>query len=154
MKKTIIKLLAIFLIPFSTLCLSCNLVSAADYKPCDSSIPEVIREANGCDGNEDKLSNVVMGIINSVLGIISTVALIFIIIGGYNYMTSAGDPGKVKKAKDTLTYAIIGLVVVILAAVIVNFVINAVKNKPSSYSNADKCAKAGYTWDAKTNECK
>ena len=38
-------------------------------------------------------------------------------------MTSAGDPGKVKKAKDTILYGVIGLVVCVLAFAIVNFVI-------------------------------
>lgn len=49
-----------------------------------------------------------------------------IIIGGFNFMTSAGDPGKVKKGKDTILYGIIGLVVALLAFAIVNFVLNGI----------------------------
>lgn len=62
-------------------------------------------------------------IINVVIGVIGFVAVAFIIFGGMQYTTSAGDPGKVKKAKDTILYGIIGLVVSMLAYAIVNFVL-------------------------------
>ena len=65
-------------------------------------------------------------IINVVIGVIGFVAVAFIIFGGYQYTTSAGDPGKVKKAKDTILYGIIGLVVAMLAYAIVNFVLSNV----------------------------
>ena len=57
------------------------------------------------------------------LAVLGLVAVIVIIIGGINYMTSAGDAGKVKKAKDTILYGVIGLVICVLAFAIVNFVI-------------------------------
>ena len=63
-------------------------------------------------------------IINVVIGVIGFVAVAFIIFGGFQYTTSAGDPGKVKKAKDTILYGIIGLVVAMLAYAIVNFVLS------------------------------
>ena len=65
-------------------------------------------------------------IINVVIGVIGFVAVAFIIFGGFQYTTSAGDPGKVKKAKDTILYGIIGLVVAMLAYAIVNFVLSTV----------------------------
>ena len=65
-------------------------------------------------------------IINVVIGVIGFVAVAFIIFGGFQYTTSAGDPGKVKKAKDTILYGIIGLVVAMLAYAIVNFVLTNV----------------------------
>ena len=51
------------------------------------------------------------------------VAAVFIVVGGFNYMTSAGDAGKVAKAKNTIIYALIGLVVCVLAFAIVNWAI-------------------------------
>ena len=48
-----------------------------------------------------------------------------IVIGGINYALSQGDPGKVKKAKDTILYGVIGLVVALLAFAIVTFVLQA-----------------------------
>lgn len=62
-------------------------------------------------------------VLNAVFVIAGMVAVIFIIIGGIQYSGSAGDPNKVTGAKNTLTYAIIGLVVVALSLLIVNFVI-------------------------------
>lgn len=86
----------------------------------------------GCDGlngadssNTNDLMKQVNNIINVVIGVIGFVAVAFIIFGGIQYTTSAGDPGKVKKAKDTILYGIIGLVVAMLAYAIVNFVLSS-----------------------------
>jgi hypothetical protein len=54
------------------------------------------------------------------------VAVIMIIYGGYLYMTSQGNAAQTKKGRDVLTWAILGLIVVILAAAIVNAVVNTV----------------------------
>jgi len=62
-------------------------------------------------------------IINVALGVIAVVAVGFIIVGGLQYTTSQGDPGKIAKAKNTIMYSIIGLVVALLAFAIVNFVL-------------------------------
>ena len=72
------------------------------------------------------LTEIVQSILNWIFGIIGIVAVVMIIIGGINFMTSAGDPGKVKKGKDTILYGIIGLVVALLAFAIVNFVLNGI----------------------------
>lgn len=69
------------------------------------------------------LKDIVINIINAVVGVLALVCVIVIIIGGVNYMTSSGDAGKVKKAKDTILYGVIGLIVCVLAFAIVNFVI-------------------------------
>ena len=71
----------------------------------------------------------ITGIINAIIAVLGIVAVIVIIMGGISYMTSSGDAGKVKKAKDTILYGIIGLVIVVLSFAIVNFVIvNILKN--------------------------
>lgn len=75
------------------------------------------------DGKGTELPDAVITIINAVVGVLALVCVIVIIIGGVNYMTSSGDSGKVKKAKDTILYGVIGLVVCVLAFAIVNFVI-------------------------------
>ncbi len=51
------------------------------------------------------------------------IAVIMIILGGYWYVLSGGDPQKTKKAKDTILYAVIGLVISISAWIIVGFVL-------------------------------
>lgn len=74
----------------------------------------------------DTFNDNITNILNAVIGVLGIVAVIVIIIGGVTYMTSSGDAGKVKKAKDTILYGVIGLVVVALAFAIVNFVIKNV----------------------------
>lgn len=83
-------------------------------------------EFNNAEYADKELSGTVTGIINVIIGIVGFIAVIMIIIGGISYSTSAGDAGKVKKAKDTIMYGIIGLVVAILAFAIVNFVLGAI----------------------------
>ena len=64
-----------------------------------------------------------------VFGIIGVVAVIMIIIGGVNYTVSQGDSQKLQKSKSTILYGIIGLVIVLLAFAIVNFVLNGINGK-------------------------
>jgi len=78
----------------------------------------------GCGGGD--VMEILMRIISWVLGILSFVAVIIIIYGGVRYMTSAGDSGKVKDAKNTILYGIIGLVIALLAFAIVSFVIGGI----------------------------
>ncbi len=80
----------------------------------------------GCDVNNPDAENVVVNIINIVTGVAGIVAVLMIVIGGVNYATSAGDPGKAKKAKDTILYSAIGLVVAVSAFALVNFVLKGV----------------------------
>jgi len=66
-------------------------------------------------------------IINAVLGIVGGVAVLVLIIGGFQYITAAGNPDQVGKAKSTIMYAIVGLVICILSYVIVSFVVSSIK---------------------------
>lgn len=72
----------------------------------------------------DSLDVSIRNIINGVIGVLGLVSVVVMIIGGVNYMTSSGDAAKVKKAKDTILYGAIGLVICILAFAIVSFVID------------------------------
>lgn len=65
-------------------------------------------------------------IISVVVGVLGLLAVAMIIYGGFMYTTSAGDASKIKKAKDTIMYGVIGLVVALLAFAIVNFVISSI----------------------------
>ena len=78
------------------------------------------------DEGGDTLDVQIINIINAVIGILGLVCVVVMIIGGVNYMTSSGDTAKVKKAKDTILYGLIGLVICVLAFAIVNFVITNV----------------------------
>lgn len=67
---------------------------------------------------------IIVNVINYILGFAAFVAIGVIIYGGYQYMTSLGDPTKIEKGKKTLINAIIGLVIIILAFIIVQTVVN------------------------------
>lgn len=62
---------------------------------------------------------------NTILYIVGIISVIMLILGGIKYVLSGGDSKKVTDAKNTILYAIIGLVIAILAFAIVNFVLNA-----------------------------
>jgi hypothetical protein len=84
-----------------------------------------IANSGGCDKTAgDTISQKIATVINVVSVIVAAVAVVMLMIGGFRYVTSAGSQDKVKGAKDTILYAIIGLVVVALAQVVVKFVIN------------------------------
>lgn len=89
-------------------------------------------EAARCDGCPSDLfgdTGAFRQVTNTILYIVGIVAVIMLIIGGIKYVVSGGDSKKVTDAKNTVLYAIIGLVIAFLAFAIVNFVISAL---PSS----------------------
>ena len=67
-----------------------------------------------------------LGIINFVLGVLGFVTVAVIILGGVMYATSAGDATKVQKAKSTILYGIVGLIIALLAFAIVNFILGGI----------------------------
>lgn len=64
----------------------------------------------------------VTNILNTAYAFAGTVAVAFIVYGGIQYLTANGDAGKITKAKNTIVYAVVGLLIVILAAAITYFV--------------------------------
>jgi hypothetical protein len=64
----------------------------------------------------------VTSILNMVFLLAGLLAVVFIIVGGIKYTLSGGDSAGIKSAKETITYAVVGLVVVLLAFGIVNYV--------------------------------
>ena len=97
-------------------------------------------EAARCDGcPEDLFGNagVFRQVTNTILYIVGIIAVIMLIIGGIKYVVSGGDAKKVTDAKNTVLYAIIGLVIAFLAFAIVNFVISAL---PSSEEEGQQTA--------------
>ena len=92
-------------------------------------------EAARCDGCPADLfgdMGVFKQVTNVILYIVGIVAVIMLIIGGIKYVISGGDAKKVTDAKNTVLYAIIGLIIAFLAYAIVNFVISALPTGPAS----------------------
>ncbi|MDO8592854.1 MAG: hypothetical protein Q7R92_03765 [bacterium] len=82
---------------------------------------------NGPYESVDKigLSNVIGAVVQGALGLIGTIFLILMLYAGYNWMTARGEEEKVTKAKDTLTRAIIGIIIVIGSYAIWAFIFSA-----------------------------
>lgn len=72
------------------------------------------------------LPAVILRIINFVLAIVGVVALAYLVYGGFRYITSAGNEEAVEAAKGIIVNAIIGIVVIGVAAAAVKFVIRGV----------------------------
>lgn len=61
-------------------------------------------------------------IVSGILGISAIVLFVMLLLGGFQYITSGGDPQKVEQAKKTLTYAIFGVVAIALSYLILRFI--------------------------------
>lgn len=78
------------------------------------------------DQAKEKINRVITQVINLFSLVVGVVSVIMIIFGGLRYITSGGDSTNVNSAKNTILYAVIGLIVVALAQVIVRFVLGKV----------------------------
>ncbi len=99
--------------------------TASAAKDDDLTLKTGVGEAKGADVPESISGDdgLVTKIINILLWAIGVVSVIMLIIGGFRYATSNGDSNQVTAAKNTIMYAVIGLVIAIFAYAIVNFVL-------------------------------
>ena len=97
----------------------------------DGQFADVEYLKNGLSAGE-----MVSSIIQWVIGIAGVVSLVFVVGGGIMYMTSAGEPSKLQTAKNTIKYALIGLVIVALAQTITIFMTNTINNANKSSNSA------------------
>lgn len=97
-----------------------------DGSTWDTSYTKCSEGKGGIADKEDDLMKVLNTVINVVLGVIGFVAVAMIILSGISYTTSQGDAAKTTKARNTILYGVVGLVIALLAFAIVNFVLNSV----------------------------
>lgn len=90
-----------------------KLVAASEVKYND--LPQV-----GAGDDQIKL------IVNFIFGLAGALSMLFIVIGGVRYIISQGDPNAVSQAKSTIIYALVGLVITVMAYSIVRFVVGAI----------------------------
>jgi len=85
-------------------------------------------QASDCNEEDgESFSSLAKKIINVFSIVVGAVSVIMIIVGGFRYIISGGDSGGVTAGKNTILYAIVGLVIVIFAQVIVRFVLTNVQ---------------------------
>lgn len=92
-------------------------------------ISDASGSGSGCADNSGSLDTVVHTVINLFSAIVGLAAVIMIIIGGLKYITSGGDASKLTSAKNTILYALIGLVVAAVAQMLVHFVFTVAASK-------------------------
>ena len=104
-------------------------VGATTLAPQSASAITVFKECGAqadsavCKSQNDYARKIIKNVINTALIVLGMIAVLMIVIGGIRYTTSNGNSSQIKEAKDTIMYAIIGLVVAILSYSIVNFVV-------------------------------
>ena len=86
---------------------------------------DATKACNGSD-SDDVLNRFIKPIINILSVLVGAVSVIMLIVGGFKYITSGGDSGKVGSAKNTIIYALIGLALVALSQVMVRFVLSKI----------------------------
>ena len=103
------------------------LAPTATYAACTSAadcVQDVADKAGGKSSNTADPKEIIQTIVRILLFLIGAVSVIMIIIGGFRYVISQGDSGAVTSAKNTILYAVIGLIVAIFAWAIVDFVVD------------------------------
>lgn len=116
--KKIQKISSGFALWASTLLLTIPAVTFAALPPP----PDVGLPGNSTDNITDLLTSIIM---NILLPLAALVAILFLIVGGYRYMVSAGNEEQAEAGKKTIQNAIIGLIVIILSYAVVTVISNS-----------------------------
>jgi len=92
--------------------------SAGDGKSATAYLENITKTGNGTD-----IISFVKNILNTVIALAGLVCVVMLITAGYSYITAAGDEAKVKKASQTLTWAIVGLAICFIAVLLVQYIL-------------------------------
>ena len=131
--KTLIVSMAAMLTMLAPMALMPMTVSAADIQDSVcygadklqvSTAPSGANCSTSTQGGVSSFNKLLTEIINVISVVVGIIAVIMIIFAGFRYITSGGASDKVGNAKNTILYALIGLVIVALAQLIVKFVLN------------------------------
>lgn len=85
-------------------------------------------KGNSQKGNLFGSGGIFMTIANTLIFLVGAISVIFLIVGGLRYVISNGDSKAVTAAKDTILYAIVGVVVAVISFALVQFVVNALNS--------------------------
>jgi len=130
MKRILLSVVSAFIM-FTPVYLLSATTYAVDQTTKDtacSAIPGGCSSPSGAGNSGSTIQSNVKFVINIFSWIVGVTAIIFMILGGFRFVTSGGDSGKVSSARNTILYSLIGLVVVATAQITVSFVLsNAAK---------------------------
>lgn len=116
------------------------------YQPCNATTAT----SAVCASQGDSITTIIHNIINTILFILGAVSVIMIIIGGFKYVVSGGDQAGITSAKNTILYAVVGLVVAFASFAIVSLVVTLFSVSPAEQT----CVDSGGTYNKTTKTCK
>jgi len=96
--------------------------TSKDYNPTQAGLCDAVHEDNQVQVFGDT-NSVFERVVNVLLFLVGSISVIMLIVGGIRYIVSSGDQNQVTGAKNTIMYAIIGIVVAVVAYGIVNFLL-------------------------------
>ena len=141
-KYKILGLLLVILLFGSFVLLPASTGAAGIFDGSKKEVCQGVTLDNGTCTNADlkasgsRIYSIVQTAVNVLSWIIGIVAVIMIVVGGLKYVISGGDSNAVNSAKNTLIYAIIGLVIVALSQVIVRFALDTADTAPQTSNNS------------------
>jgi uncharacterized membrane protein len=126
--------LVISVISFTTQNNAAALFSGATDQACSgANLQTADTTCSNTAGSVSSLVNTVIDIISWIVGIVSIIMVVF---GGFRYVTSGGDSTATSNARNTILYALVGLVIAVLAQVLVHFVLGRAAhavNNPNAF---------------------
>ncbi|MEI8360564.1 MAG: pilin [bacterium] len=124
--KILKKILVFFTVAFfaTNIVLAANLKDAFDPTGGNSNNPlDSVAVEAGYDNTKSDVDPIIQNVISIILSFLGVIFLILTIYAGYLWMTAQGDPKKVEQAKDILTRAVIGLIIVVSSYTLSSYVI-------------------------------
>ncbi|OGL32235.1 hypothetical protein A3F64_01530 [Candidatus Saccharibacteria bacterium RIFCSPHIGHO2_12_FULL_42_8] len=121
-KNTLLSISAIvFLSGVGTVCITPPYALADTKKEVQTAVDDL---SDGHVDGTNKIKSTIRDVINIMLFLIGMIAVLMIVIAGFRFVTSNGDSNTVSSAKNTIIYAVIGIVVAVMAYAIVNFILD------------------------------
>lgn len=117
MNKKLVKRAAAFL---TLLVLMAPIMASADF---GNEFLENLNDVPKPSDANSALPDVVVNLINIILGFLALIAVVIVLIAGFEWMTAGGNEDKVATAKKRLTYGLIGLFIIFIAYALVTFVL-------------------------------
>ena len=103
------------------------------YAKCEGAKNCITQGSNNAKTGATDIDVVIKNVTNVLLFLVGAVSVIMLVLGGFKYVTSNGNADQIKSAKNTIMYAVIGLVVAIIAYAVVGFVVDSfVASTPTS----------------------
>lgn len=130
MKKTLTGIFAAFV--FAVVTVFAPVAPSASAAECGTASEGITAGVNCAEGNDVPTTlfggpdSIFTTIVNVLLFLIGAISVIMLIYGGIRYTTSGGNSANVTAAKNTIMYAIIGLIIAFLAFAVVNWVLGAI----------------------------